>query len=438
MAAGTWTTQNKVRPGVYVNFESEPQVAGVLGERGIVSLPLLLSWGEPNQIISIGAGEDTFVKLGYPMGDAKLLLVREALKRAKTLLLYRLNTGTKAAATIGNLAVTAKWGGLRGNDVSLIVQENIDDATKFNVLTFVDGAEVDKQTVLTIEGLAANDWVVFSGTGALTQTAGVPLVGGADGTITNQAYVDYLAAVEILDFNALALPSTDDTLKATFVAFCQRLRNIEGKKIQVVLENYPAADFEGVISVKNGVILSNGATLSAAQATAWVAGATAGAQVNESLTYQAYDGAVDAAPRYTNTQIIEALQTGEFVFTASDNRVIVEQDINTLTTSSLEKGKQFAKNRVIRVLDGINNDLVRIFSEFYIGQVSNNSDGRNLLKTQCIKYMEKLQGMDAVQNFDSQRDLTVQVGNELDSVYIEAYAQPVDSIEKIYVKVQVR
>lgn len=438
MAAGTWTTQNKVRPGVYVNFKSEPQVTGALGDRGIVSLPLLLSWGEPNQIISLEAGEDTFVKLGYLIGDAKLLLVREALKRAKTLLLYRLNTGTKAAVITGNLTVTAKWGGLRGNDVSILIQENIDDGTKFDVTTLVDGAEVDLQTVLNIAGLVANDWVVFSGTGALAETAGAPLVGGADGTITNQAYADYLAAVEIFDFNTVALPSTDEALKATFVAFCQRLRDTEGKKIQVVLENYPTADYEGVISVKNGVILSNGITLTAAQATAWVAGATAGAQVNESLTYQAYDGAVDVAPRYTNAQIIAALQAGEFVFTANDNQAIVEQDINTLTTLSLEKGKQFAKNRVIRVLDGINNDFVRIFSDFYIGQVSNNADGRNLLKTQCVKYMETLQGMDAVQNFDSQTDVTVQAGNELDSVYIEAYTQPVDSIEKIYVKVQVR
>jgi len=438
MAAGTWMTQNKIRPGVYVNFKSELQVAGALGERGIVSLPLMLSWGEPSQIISIEAGEDTLVKLGYPMGDANLLLVREVLKRAKTLLLYRLNTGTKATVTIGTLTVTAKWGGVRGNDVSLLIQQNMDDDTKFNVTTLVDGAEADQQTVLNIAGLVENNWVVFSGTGALAETAGVPLEGGADGTITNQAYVDYLAAVEICDFNTVALPSTDDTLKATFLAFCQRLRDNEGKKIQVVLENYPTADYEGVISVKNGVILSNGTTLSAAQATAWVAGATAGAQVNESLTYQAYDGAVDVAPRYTNTQIIAALRAGEFVFTSNDNKAIVEQDINTLSTSSLEKGKQFAKNRVIRVLDGINNDLVRIFSEFYIGQVSNNADGRNLLKTQCVKYMETLQGMDAVQNFDSQADLTVQTGIESDSVYIEAYAQPVDSIEKIYVKVQVR
>lgn len=139
MAAGTFTIQNKVRPGVYINFESNPQALGTLGERGIATLPLMLSWGEPNKIISIEAGEDTFSMLGYSVIDPRLLLIKEALKRAKTLLLYRLNVGTKAAVTIENLTATAKWGGIRGNDISLVIQENIDDDTKFDVATLVNG-----------------------------------------------------------------------------------------------------------------------------------------------------------------------------------------------------------------------------------------------------------------------------------------------------------
>ncbi|MFC6546271.1 hypothetical protein [Cohnella cellulosilytica] len=42
MAGGSWTVQNKVRPGVYVNIVTAPKALGTLGERGIVSIPLLL------------------------------------------------------------------------------------------------------------------------------------------------------------------------------------------------------------------------------------------------------------------------------------------------------------------------------------------------------------------------------------------------------------
>ncbi|WP_438435406.1 phage tail sheath family protein [Gorillibacterium sp. sgz500922] len=438
MAGGIWSTQNKVRPGVYINFKSTGQALGALGDRGIVSLPLTLPWGPSKQIVTIEAGNDVSVTLGYPITDAALLLVREALKRAKTLLLYRLNVGTKAAVTAGNLTATAKYGGTRGNALSVQIAVNVDTPSLFDVRTLLSGAVVDSQTVANITALKANDWIVWSGTGALAANAGAPLVGGADGTTTAQDYLDYLAAVEVLEVNTIGLPSSDSATKAVFVSFAKRLRDDEGKKLQVVLENYPAADFEGVISVKNGVVLADGTTLSAAQAVAWVAGATAGAAPNQSLTYQAYDDAVDVTPKYTNSQTIAALQAGEFLFTGSRGAAVVEQDINTLHSFTPDKGRAFSKNRVIRVLDAIAVDLKLVFERYYLGKVGNDDDGRALLKNEFVKYIETLQGIGAIQNFDSQTDIAISQGADSASVYVELNIQPTDAIEKIYTKVQVK
>jgi hypothetical protein len=438
MAGGTWVAQNKVRPGVYVNVTSEPKPLGTIGERGIVSLPLALSWGPSKQIITVEAGADTSKVLGYPITDQKLLLVREALKRAKTLLLYRVNEGTKATATSGNLTITALYGGVLGNDITISITANIDDPNKFDVKTFLKGKEVDSQTVTSADELAANSWVEFSGTGVLTATAGVQLANGDDGTATNQDYLDYLAAVEVLDFNVIGLPSTDNTLKQTFVSFVKRLREDEGKKVQVVLENYPTADYEGVISVKNGVVLSDGTTLTPEQAVAWVAGAEAAANVNQSLTYDTYDDAVDVTPKYTNSQIVEALNNGEFLFVGVNGRARVEQDINTLHTFTPEKNKSFRKNRVIRVLDGLSNDYQRVFSESYLGKVPNNDDGRNLFKAECINISTQYENIEALQNFNSQEDIEVRPGDDIDAVLVNQWVQPVDSAEKFYFNIKVR
>ncbi|WP_079914709.1 phage tail sheath family protein [Paenibacillus sp. 32352] len=438
MAGGTWTTQNKDRAGVYIEFVGEGKPVGAVGDRGVMTMPLSLSWGSSKQMLKIQAGEDVSKLLGYDVTALQLLLVKEALKRVKTVLVYRLNEGAKAKATLGTLTATAQYGGLRGNDISLVIQKNFDDETKWDVKTLLAGKIADSQSVTDADGLKSNDWVAFSGTGALTETAGTALAGGTDGTVTNQDHMDYLAAAELVDFQTMALPSTDSTLKSVYTSFVRRLRDDEGKKVQVVLENYPTADYEGVISVKNGVILSDGTRLKAAQAVAWVAAATAGAQVNESLTYDAYDDAVDVEPRYTNEQIITAINNGEFVFTPSQGKAKVELDINTFTGFSPAKGKEFRKNRVIRVLDGINNDFKRIFESFFIGKVDNNADGRNLLRGECNSYLSTLQGINAVQNFDSQSDVVVLEGNEADSVYVEVGVQPVDSVEKIYMKVTVQ
>lgn len=438
MAGGQWTSQNKIRPGVYINYKSEARPLGQIGERGIVSLPLPLPWGPEKQIIAVEAGADTSAVLGYPITAPELLLVREALKRAKTLLIYRLNDGTKATGTAGALTATAKYGGVRGNDISIVVQTNIDDNEKFDVLTLLAGREMDSQTVGSVEELQSNNLVDFSGTGELTATAGVPLTGGADGSVTAQDYLDYLEAIEVHDFQTIGLTATDTVTKGVFASFVKRLRDDEGKKIQVVVENYPEADYEGVISVKNGVILSDGTMLTAAQAVAWVAGATAGAEANQSLTYDAYDGAVDVTPKYTNSQIITALKNGEFVFTGMDGRAVVEQDINTLHTFTPDKAKHFSKNRVIRVLDGLANDYMRVFSRSYIGKVPNNDDGRDLFKAECINITGLYQNIGAIQNFDSQTDIEVFPGNDTDAVLVNQWIHPVDSIEKLYFTITVR
>jgi len=438
MAGGTWIAQNKVRPGAYINFVSDGGTLGALGERGVTATALSLSWGPSKQIIGINAGDDVKELLGYDIASEEMLLIREALKRAQQLLLYRLNEGTAASTAIGGLTATARYGGTRGNDLTIIVQTNVDDNAKFDVITVLEGSEVDKQMVSAIADLKDNAWVTWSGSGTLTVTAGASLTDGSDGTTTNADHTDFLGALELQEFQTVALPSTDSTLKGVYSAFARRLREDEGKKIQAVLENYPTADHEGVISVKNGVILADGTTLTAAQATAWVAGATAAATIAESLTYQAYDDATDAAPRYTNSQTIVGLEAGEFLFTASGGKAIVEQDINSLTSFTVDKGKKFSKNRVIRVLDGIGNDFKRIFESYYLGKVNNDADGRSLLKVEMISYLNSLQDAGAIQNFDSQTDVTIVAGTDSDSVYVDLNVQPIDAIEKIYMKVKVK
>ncbi|MGX4583366.1 phage tail sheath family protein [Paenibacillus chitinolyticus] len=438
MTGGTWTTQNKVRPGTYINVLSDPQTLGTMGDRGTVTFPLTLSWGPAKQVIELQAGEDIKDKLGYGITDPEMLLVREAFKRARTVLLYRLNAGVKASATKSGMTATALHGGKRGNDLTIVIQNNIDDNARYDVKTLLLGSVEDTQTVETIEQLKPNKWIVFSGNGAPEVTAGLPLTGGDDGTATNLDHTDYLDAAEVLDFNTIALPSSDATLKSIYVSFAKRLRDMEGRKIQLVLPNYSLADNEGVIGVKNGVKLSDGTIIPAPQAVVWVAAATASAAVNESLTHQAYDDAVDVDIRYTNSQIEAAIKNGEFLFTPSGGRAIVEVDINTFRSYTPTKRKHFSKNRVLRVLDAIANDLKSIFDQYYIGQVDNNSDGRNLFLKEVVKYLGNLQDLNAIKNFDAQKDVQVTEGTDTDSIFISSYVQPVDAVEKVYMKVQVR
>ncbi|MBT2293243.1 phage tail sheath family protein [Paenibacillus albidus] len=439
MAGGTWTTQNKVRPGVYVNVASEQSTIGKMGERGITALALALPWGQSGTIVKVTPQDDMHKLFGYELTDAVLQPVREALKRAGTLLLYRLNSGIKAAVTGNGLQATAAYGGERGNDLTVVIEQNIENEVLFDVKTLLQGTEVEKQTVETTADLKANSYVQFqvNGTEGLKTAAAMPLTGGANGTVTNQEHSSFLSALEVQDFQTVGLVSQDNSLKALYTSFVKRLRDMEGKKVQAVVADYAAVGHEGVISVKNGVVLSDGTVIDKVAAVAWVAGATAAAAVNESLTYQAYDDAVDADVRLNHSETTAALLSGDLLFTYSGGRAVVEQDINTFTAYSPAKGKAFSKNRVLRVLDGIANDLKRIFENYYVGKVANNEDGRALFWSQCATYMNDLQNIGAIEGFNAQTDVVVVAGTDSDSIVLDVAVKPVDAVEKVYMKVKV-
>ena len=107
---------------------------------------------------------------------------------------------------------------------------------------------------------------------------------------------------------------------------------------------------------------------------------------------------------------------------------------DSLVSTSNEKNNSFKKNRTIRTLDGINNDTVNIFESNYVGEVDNNEDGRSLLRASLIEYFNLLQSLNAIQNFTAE-DIEVLAGNEKDAVVINCNIQTVDSVEKIYITV---
>ena len=168
-----------------------------------------------------------------------------------------------------------------------------------------------------------------------------------------------------------------------------------------------------------------------------MAGASAAAGVAGSLTYATYDNAVDANPRLTNTETIDALQAGKFVFTEKRGSAVVEQDINSLHSFTASKGADFRKNRVLRVLDDIANSSKKTFEDNYIGKVSNNLDGRELFKANRIAYFDTLVAQDAIDAFKPD-DIKVLVGNEKDSIYLEVAVKPLDAMEKLYMLVVVQ
>ncbi|MEY8672739.1 phage tail sheath C-terminal domain-containing protein, partial [Enterococcus gallinarum] len=66
-------------------------------------------------------------------------------------------------------------------------------------------------------------------------------------------------------------------------------------------------------------------------------------------------------------------------------------------------------------------------------------DGRllpNSVKADRISYFNSLQGAGAITNFSAE-DVSVEAGNDKDSIVLNVQVQPVDAMEKLYMTVQV-
>lgn len=441
MAGGTFTSQNKVIPGAYINFSSESTQQMTSSSRGVSSIPLELDWGPKKEFVLVDKNTNFKKILGHDINSEKLLLIKEMRKRAKQVLVYRVNSGIKASATLESLVVTAKYEGTRGNSLTISIAESIDVPGSFIVKTYLDNREVDEQLSTSISNLKANDYVVFSGEGSLQATAGINLTGGTETSPTIQDYTDYMEGLEIQDFNTFGIPKDDATIKAAASAFVKRMIETEGKSIQVALPNYIAADYEGVISVKNGVFLSDGTHIDKVKAVAWVAGATAGADINEDLTYSQYEDAVDVDERYTKTQIADALNSGEFLFIARNQRgttkVLVQDDTNTFRSYTSVKNEDYSSNRKIRTMSDIRNTVTRIWEESYIGKVDAINNGADLFKGDLNNYFIELQKRDGIKNFDANIDIEVIV-NPDDTAYVNLGVDLVGSFKKLYMQVRLQ
>jgi hypothetical protein len=431
LGGGTWTSQNKILPGAYINYVSAGRAGIDLSDRGVCALPLELNWGMDGQVFEVDAEdlERTFMEVfGYPEDASEVLSIREVFRYASKVYFYRLNSGQKASCTLSE----AKYSGTRGNDIKHVVSANIDEEDKFDVVTYVGTSKVDSQTVATAAELTDNDYVTFKKDAELAQSAGLPLEGGTNGEVTGNSHQEALNALEPYTFNVLGCMSSDESIKAVYAEYCKRMRDKVGAKFTVVIQGY-AHDYIGTINLKNKVSDSGAPEYALVP---WLVGAEAGCAVNKTCENMTYDGEYTIIADYTQTQLETAIKAGELVFHKVGSSINILSDINSYVTVTDDMNEDFQLNQVIRVLDQIAMDIASTFNQYYLGKVQNNEDGRISFWSSCVDLHKELQDLGAIEDFESD-DITVSKGTgKRDIVEYEA-VKPVCAMSKLYMTIEV-
>lgn len=252
---------------------------------------------------------------------------------------------------------------------------------------------------------------------------------GTDGTVDNA-----INALEAYEFNVLCAYTdvAEDITK--YMNAIKSWRDTMGKKCQLVTYNQSKPDHEGILNVISTV---SDEDVAAYALVAWVAGAEAGCNINESCTNMLYDGELEVVTNKTQAELESCINNGQIAFHLVYGDVRLLEDINSLTTTTADKGDDFKYNQTIRVVDQIANDIAKLFNTKYLGKIPNNASGRVSLWADIVAHHRELESIQAIEPFDSNL-LTVEQGANKKSVVVNDVITVVNSMAQLYMTVVIQ
>ena len=188
MAGGSFSSMNKVIPGIYYKISKQAVQQPLLTASGVLLWIGERTWGDAVERISLDdySKDVCYRKTGLSNTSKRMELFAQS---CQELIAYDPREGrAKASATAfgGKVAITAAKPGSLGNSISIVIIDYSADVAE--VRTSVDGVVQHRQRVKKLGELVSNDWVVFgveasnADVSAHSDFGTVNLTGGSDGT----------------------------------------------------------------------------------------------------------------------------------------------------------------------------------------------------------------------------------------------------------------
>lgn len=193
MAGGSFSSMNKVIPGIYYKISKQAVQQPLLTASGVLLWIGERTWGDAVERISLDdySKDVCYRKTGLSNTSKRMELFAQS---CQELIAYDPREGrAKASATAysGKVAITAAKPGSLGNSISVVIIDYSADVAE--VRTSVDGVVQHRQRVKKLGELVSNDWVVFgvepanADVSAHSNFGTVNLTGGSDGTASGGA-----------------------------------------------------------------------------------------------------------------------------------------------------------------------------------------------------------------------------------------------------------
>ena len=161
-------------------------------------------------------------------------------------------------------------------------------------------------------------------------------------------------------------------------------------------------------------------------------------------------------PSRTKAESGAKIKKGELILVKEMGKIRVARGVNSLVSTTTEKGDLFQKIKLVDTMDLIHNDIRKTCIDTYIGKVANNYDNKCVLITAISSYFEELAKEQLIEkDFKVEIDIDKQVkylksigvdtsemneqeikeANTKDKVFLIANIKLVDAMEEISLEI---
>ncbi len=205
-------------------------------------------------------------------------------------------------------------------------------------------------------------------------------------------------------FNYLCYPEAEsgDNEKISLWIKSQRQKN---KTYKAVLSK-TQADHEGIINYVSTCVDINGDTYTPDKYTPRIAGIFASIPFTISSTYYKLPELEDAINDIEDLD--SEVDTGKLILIKDDGVVKIGRGVNSFTTTSITKGNELKKIRIVEIIDMIKDDIYKTVKDNYIGRVSNTYDNKMICVSAINSYLFDLARDGILGDGDNKVDIDVE------------------------------
>lgn len=299
--------------------------------------------------------------------------------------------------------------------VAIVLTDDTEGGKDLNVYKKVDEVDFENWTEKNYNYLK----LVFAGAPST-----VIAIRRAENT---EGYTAVLKKLKDLKWNYLTIPGLTSADITIISAWIKQYRNDEQKTFKAVLAHCKG-DYEGIINftTENISTTITGATHTAAEYCARIAGVLAGLSLARSSTYYVLE---DISEAETPDNPDDRINDGELIVIFDGKNYKIGRGVNSLVTFTTEKTEDVRFIKIVEGMDLYKDDIRETYEENYVGNIINDYDGKQMFVAAIGAYHKGLLGNVLDRSFDN----AVAIDIDAQRTYLESKGTDTSDMDDIAV-----